>query len=259
MFAYKYFSAKWGFAFLESLRIRYSQFSALNDPYEGEVFVRDLLSKDQWELVDAGELDPNRFNPGMKEIVEDIQSGKLDRYEALQICTNWLKKDRDRYGVLSMSANPTSLPMWAHYCDNHTGMVLGFDADHSTFHHGGPSIRPVVYVSKCPEVIFSRMTGLDMWYTKNAQWSYEEELRHTKILDPGSVAGNSKSGEPSVHLFDIPKECVRKIILGENVSEESIKRARGLKEQFPRVVIERAIRVLNGYAMESVALDPNES
>ena len=258
MIAYKYFSARWGLEFLETLRIRYTQFSALNDPYEGEVYVSDLLSKDQWQLVASGRLDPNRFNPGMKEIVEDIQSGKLDRLEALQVCTDWLKKDRNRYGVLSMSANPTSLPMWAHYCDGHTGVVVGFDADHSAFHDGGPSIRPVVYVSQCPEVIFSRMAGLDMWYTKNAQWSYEEELRHTKNLGPDSVASDLDSENHPVHLFDIPRECVRKIIFGGNVSAESIDRVRSLNKQFPWIVVERAIRVLNGYAMGSTALDPNE-
>lgn len=255
---YKYFAARWGIEFLKTLRVRYTQFAALNDPYEGEVLIRDLLTSEQWAKAKQKLLDPNEFNPGLREIVADILRGKLAPIEALGICADWMRRERDHYGVLSLSRTATSLPMWAHYCAEHTGIVVGFDADHSVFHDGGPSVRPVLYTAQCPEVVFSRMTGIDMWFTKNAQWTYEEEMRHTKIL-PEIRQGtpHDERGHP-VFLFELPRDCVTSIIAGSRASQDTISAIRELRHQFPSVVPMKAVRVLNGYAMGSHAIDPNE-
>jgi hypothetical protein len=132
--------------------------------------------------------------------------------------------------------------MWAHYCEDHKGIVVGFDADHSAFHDDGPSVRPVVYVSQCPQVIFSRMTGLDSWFTKNSEWSYEEEVRHTKILTQEGLPGLP------VHLFPLPRECVREIILARMPQATLLSGACG---EIPASVDcdHEGCPTLNGYAM----------
>ena len=40
-------------------------------------------------------------------------------------------------GVLSLSEDPLSLLMWAHYAERHEGLVLGLTTDHGFFNPAG--------------------------------------------------------------------------------------------------------------------------
>ena len=78
-------------------------------------------------------------------------------------------------GCLSLSATATNVLMWSHYAQNHEGYVIGFDADHEYF---GESVSPVIYSSvRPPHNPFEHRHSGAIFYTKSADWSYEQEYR----------------------------------------------------------------------------------
>lgn len=48
-----------------------------------------------------------------------------------------VKKIGRKQGVLCLSTDPKNLPMWAHYADNHEGLVLEFDTQHMGVQENG--------------------------------------------------------------------------------------------------------------------------
>jgi hypothetical protein len=117
--------------------------------------------------------------------------------------------------------------MWAHYADSHKGFVIGFDSNSSFFKPGnGKAIDGLRKVNYSPKrealpkggLSFSDIEELKraneyIFFTKSADWSYEEELRilaHTKAADliPAKV------GDYDICLFKFPSDCVKEIFFG---------------------------------------------
>lgn len=125
----------------------------------------------------------------------------------------------DRFGVLSLTANPENEKMWEAYSENHKGFCVGFDTKFMFKYLGGGG--EVVYYDDLP--IINAFDSFDIEnfkqvFSKEMKWSYEEEYRtHKFYKSPASIDDRR---------IKLPKECYSKIIFGasqpENQREEII-------------------------------------
>jgi len=125
---------------LEHEMLRFTQASALNDPFEANPCfgnLEDSLIERQLELIEsqpatdvvktaARMLIPSRVRQSLREF--QIQLGS----EIL---------------VLSLTQDRNNLIMWSHYADYHKGFVIGFDSQSDFFRvHNGKLVTPLTEV-----------------------------------------------------------------------------------------------------------------
>jgi hypothetical protein len=117
-------------------------------------------------------------------------------------------------GIFSVTEDPTQPLMWSHYASQHYGVAVEFDERHPWFSQKtGPSddIRHLVqvsYVQNPHPRTWKQVSGTDMLYTKNAEWSYEREWRIIRPLQDGADVG------AGIVCFDVPPDAIRSIIFG---------------------------------------------
>lgn len=104
--------------FFEEPMLRATPFRVLNDPFEG------IFNKKQ--LLDANE-NMDTFYTNLGHNVD-----KLEEYDFDSLIGS-LQCDFDSVGVLSFTEDFTNPLMWAHYADEHRGMVLEFDFEQPLF------------------------------------------------------------------------------------------------------------------------------
>ncbi|MGE5304659.1 MAG: DUF2971 domain-containing protein [Alphaproteobacteria bacterium] len=121
--------------------------------------------------------------------------------------------------------------MWSHYAASHKGIVVGFDANHPFFTRSN-DFQPVEYskrrISLSSNDGYLRLAGKplqsgsdfrdladQLFLRKHPDWKYEEEWRMIKRLDRATRVCPT---DPSVFLFEIPKEAIKLVILGAQIS-----------------------------------------
>ncbi|WP_325175457.1 DUF2971 domain-containing protein [Xanthomonas hortorum] len=133
-------------------------------------------------------------------------------------------------GVLSLCEISDSLLMWAHYGMSHTGFVLELDPGHPYFNARRTDqdefghLRQVRYRDVRPSASLIDLDGTEMFLVKSKEWSYEREWR---VLRPLKDAHNivNANGE-DIHLFQLPPDSIKAVILGARVSTTLADQAR---------------------------------
>ncbi|WP_150624702.1 DUF2971 domain-containing protein [Pandoraea captiosa] len=129
-------------------------------------------------------------------------------------------------GVLSLTTDPGSAPMWSHYADKYSGLAVGFDSESNFFRpaqgepkHCGELVRvtytntpPVAYVEP-GKIGFSK----ELFFTKAECWSYENEWRVIKYLLQAHEVLAGPNGIP-IHLFKVPPDAIKEVIFGFRMS-----------------------------------------
>lgn len=179
MILYKYYGFNAGIAALKSSQLGFRQPDKFNDPFEFTFLHDGSNASEQDKLEDK------------------IQSIK------------------ESVVVLSLTRNQLNPLMWAHYCEDHTGFVVGYEVDDDFFtsdefnlvsvHDGdvvytntknrheltldrnGPIHNIFLLTQGAPlsvqEKESIRNLMRKMFLTKHASWVYEEEVRIIKIAD----------------------------------------------------------------------------
>ena len=195
---YKYTSCELAKQILADERIRFTQLADLNDPFEHSVDY-------EWKLE--------------SEMTSEERASAGASIEAY----------RQETLVLSLSANPLNLLMWAHYANNHCGVVLGIDwkaaaLEVDSHTHGRVTYSDIrrhhQFVKRLEDrriVVRPDQAGL---FHKGIHWAYEEEFR--VILPSGSWqrsqhAELSKPDGTPIYLFPLPTEAVQRVIVGARV------------------------------------------
>lgn len=191
--------------FFTNFMIRATPFSALNDPFEG------CFNKDQVRDADRNQKDFYRKNG--KKIYETDDS-KLDGSMGV------IQSELFDLGILSFTEDFNNPIMWAHYADEHKGMVIEFDFHQPFFMdslkevNGRKSRFGKSYLADCyeyPEKVDYRrvMPNFDRaefsapdsmedyhWekfnrailFTKSNEWIYEKEQRSiVQLKDADSI------------------------------------------------------------------------
>lgn len=118
---------------------------------------------------------------------------------------DWQTKDEERvderylndkrYLSLCLTKNPNNAAMWAHYGGNHTGALLKFDSKSKFFEEDGTrklmrinydSVRPRAFIFNAKQSVTYTEANIkiieNIIFTKNVDWSYEEEYRLIRPL-----------------------------------------------------------------------------
>lgn len=221
---YKYLSPE-RIDVLQNLKIRFTQPCSLNDPFESALLIRtdafqtfkENLEREAANLAPKSEQDRQLLEETKAELLEQAKHSVAPHAVGREL-SDYLNRSQ---GVLSLSRTNDSLLMWAHYCNSHRGYVLGLDDTHPWFYQQnglGESTRPhnVIYTSRRiavqedAEDLYDRL----LCY-KSLEWAYEQEVRIFRTFgahDEPSVDNDINK----VHLFDIPKECIKEIYIGAN-------------------------------------------
>jgi hypothetical protein len=221
---------------LEHLKIRYTQVTALNDPFES---LLGLICKDtDWYLRRFRAKTNNEINElgikGESKKKQYFRRRKKDfpNWYKCYTDTKWLTETSEEIqnmvasvsGILSLSATNKNVLMWSHYARNHEGFVIGFDGRHEYF---GKSVEKVIYSETRPyydPTINSHEPTI--FNTKSIDWAYEQEYRKSmplveqikldngNKLSPFNPAHKKNSDKNKIFLFDFPMASIHSIILG---------------------------------------------
>jgi len=218
----------------DKLLLRFTQPGDLNDPFEMHPSF-DLMSKaDIAALPKApGSQNMHVLTPeALQVVISQIQPGLMAVMKessgvegAYLLDNNRLAQATfdEKVGVLCLTEKPDSLPMWAHYAENHRGFVLQFDECHKFF--GSTNIdgqdfalTKVEYNDKRPVLSCSTMNSPSVYYRKSPDWSYECEWRLIKPLR-SSTRVEQRPRYP-LHLFSVPADAITGVIIGAATSQE---------------------------------------
>lgn len=209
---------------LNSGRIRFTQASALNDPFECwpcfDRFKESLRQRSLKRLErERGRLTPSELIRGEAYIPYLVEDGSR----------KFIEVQRESHPMLCLTTESNNLLMWAHYSDSHGGCVIGFDDAHPFFNKEKPSpitkLMQVTYSETRPvlpsfeECMNNEDAHKMILLVKSLRWSYEKEWRMFAKPHVANFRGRDQKGLP-LYLHDLPPDSVREIIFGHNVSRE---------------------------------------
>lgn len=166
---------------------------------------------------------------------------------------SFARRMHDSVVALSLSEEPNSLLMWAHYAEQHAGFVMGFSASHPYFNSAegnsyGPGylnpgcLNKVEYSDERPSGVVLSMNVEKTHLTKGLEWSYEKEWRILQVKDNSSFVKEDPSGNR--HLFEYPSDAVTQIVIGARATQETkeaIKSIVGDRVAWPNVSLYQAV------------------
>lgn len=232
---------------LENMKIRFTQTTSLNDPFES--FPGTFVAKPkEWYKKKYEEEIRNemKLHPHLKEVEKKrfLRSRRKLFPKYYHDCTDKKTLEKLAYevqkmsgtvsGVLSLSQNCDNILMWSHYACSHLGFVIEFDYNHEYFFG---KVHPVIYSEERPEMDLteSRQNG-DLFYIKSKDWAYENEIRmfqyFVKPLKmkngndflPYTNNDSLKEIDLGIKLFKFPKEAIKSITFGWKMAENNIKK-----------------------------------
>lgn len=121
-----------------------------------------------------------------------------------------------RFGVLSLTADPSNLAMWNKYAGNGTGFCIGFHTKVLFAFLGGGG--PVIYYDSLPDILHDDPLELEhakQVYSKEERWSFEKEYR-THMFYPNPATINDRQ-------IVLPAEAFKEIVFGWSTSGSAIK------------------------------------
>jgi hypothetical protein len=245
---YKYVSAERWKDILKDNLIRFTQPSVFNDPFELQPFYEITEDKEGLTRSAAEEArNPDFFTPYVEQahnqLPTDVQrfispetlkaliplifsnvNVEAAMPEVLAGLTSAMRSGMHQgfdnaVGILSLTTDSKNLLMWAHYAQNHQGLVIEFDSSHPFFDiRRTPDdefgyLREVIYQAERPKVIFTQLEDFaPILLTKSQEWKYEVEWRMLRPLTGMAKVGDNE-GE-KIYLFDLPSSCIKRVILG---------------------------------------------
>jgi len=182
--------------------------------------------------------DPFELKPHIEKIVNDEKHILLDSFshhinQANEFHYSTVKAILNNIGILSLSENKEHLAMWAHYANNHKGIVIEFDKKHwfftkmklpkyATVIH---NLRKVNYVLKNGRKSINSneyFEDKDTYLTKSCDWEYEKEYRMTVYVETNDEYIDGIG-------IKFPTELIKSVYIGSKAEKETIKYIKNLK------------------------------
>lgn len=135
----------------------FSRYSQIQDPF--------------WRTVEAV-FDKSEVHDAIAYYSLVLAEDKCNIYDSEENIIDRLNAKLQEVGVLSLSGRDDCPVMWAHYAENHQGVVLIFDTDQDPLFGRA---RPIEYVDIRPLTTVASV--IENLYRKAEQWKYEQEYR----------------------------------------------------------------------------------
>lgn len=245
------------------MTLRATQPSALNDVMEGNIDtvaqgkVRD---RDAWYDLILSEL---RAAFGRDVLSDDEMRRRKKLFGAPRVSTIIRDYLSRHVGVISFSADPLILTMWAHYSRN-SGLVIGYST--AAMKALGVDLRRMLYLELPPSYTPSRDNVVRLqfvdeerrrqraeagettagtpllssevefcelradWrelarvlFVKGHTWQYEREVRLLVELAAARPNGDTKDGY-AVHVVDVPADAIEEVYVGTDTPDAVVRR-----------------------------------
>jgi len=256
MLLYKYMP---GPRFFSNFKFRFTPAEDLNDPQElvpdirlrdPDTYVRDITARNIERayfslLYLQPDLTPEEAWSRCFAAALQFEQQFDTIAKAREIYEMFMRTTNKNVGVLSLSEDPCSAPMWAHYADRYKGLVVGLDSESEFFQPkpGEPRVcgelMNVLYTDTSP-VVYVEPGKIDIpkevFFTKASSWDYEKEWRMIKYLPQAPEIVDDAAGK-KICLFDVAPEAVKEVIFGSKISADH-------KEMVEQAIRARAPHIL---------------
>jgi len=189
----------------------------------------DLLSDDEiyQKYYDVIQVHNPLWDPILvrNETIKHFNKGFLKNTERLlAIEENDWEELNERFGILSLTEENDNLKMWNKYSNNMNGFCVGFNSKVLFKQFGGGG--KVSYVKTLPIInpfdSYDRKRVLLTFFKLN-KWKFEKEYR-LQMFWPNKINDEDRK-------IIYPGDCLSEIIMGENLSQNSISRIKDLSEK----------------------------
>lgn len=180
LYKYRNFSDSYMENIIKNSALYFSSVEQFNDPFDCKLSFRQNYSNQEIKncFISMKERNPNQPHR-LKDMMKKFGKNK----DFVQIQNSITKKTIASLGVLSLSRNFSSILMWSHYAESHTGLVFEFTPKNlrdkiSCFYN----LISVDYSEKYEELSYANVNRSKeeipkLLLTKYKDWAYEEESR----------------------------------------------------------------------------------
>lgn len=241
----------------------------LNDPFDAQLKISNTdVSFEQFKSAFAyfqewclKEGVAETSGEALESLFENNKPNEYLKEKVKLFCDFW-DSESEKFGILSLSADPQSTTMWSHYAENHTGICIGYDPiklSPKSPNGAKDWLRKVNYqqeqeIIRNAYLLFAKSgmgyshkstIGLlfQMLSTKSLDWAYEKEWRY---LCP-DIGGN---------IYKMEIDAISSVTFGLRTSPETktavshLLRYHKKKTQFFQ-----AVRCQNTVGLERIGLD----
>ncbi len=239
---YKFIATPDAMRFILNGVVKFTPISELNDPSElvpsmDKQAVRDSLERlriegysddDMMHLRQQGHLlqtlapkfQAVRTPTTKSEASRLIRSSFYDSMSTLErLLSETAQEISSKVGLFCLSRRFDSLPMWAHYAANATGLAVEFKDLEQVFAGDETGVlrqpTPVTYQRESFGVTFDPQSHRSLFFAKFQDWSYEQEVR---VVLPLSECQKHTTPAMQLYTYQIPKTCIARVVLGWNMS-----------------------------------------
>ena len=226
---------------LRNLKIRFSPFESLNDPFEAlplfdsevrQHAVDEITTTFKQTLLQNQSLNQNSHII-VNEIISQLRKTIENEHLSPGILGKLIMKNCDeKVGILSLSRTEKSLLMWSHYSENGKGFVLGIDSKNPFFNKNNGIVDPIPVVYSEKRKIFDisehKIQEIEnvpkIFSRKPLEWAYEEEERFFRLqnTDNGDIdTGQLDEYGKKIILSNLPPDAIKCIYIGYNTSIET--------------------------------------
>lgn len=243
VYKYRSWSNKFHQTILSHYEVYFAPPSSFEDPNDCKIPVRwDLLTeKEIYEkyFLDATENHPEWSRQQKRKFARDwTKSSPIKNKLNLKKHTeDQVLQFDQRFGVLSLTANPGSNDMWEKYSNEHKGFCVGFDPNIMFKFFGGGG--QVLYDDELPEIhpmpkhSFVEQNHLQV-FSKEEKWKFEQEYRVFKF--------NKEPFKKRERVIKIPVEAFKEVIFGSNMSNSDKEEILGvIRNHLSHIEIKEAI------------------
>jgi len=197
----------------EDKTLRFSSPLIFNDPFELRPHIKKMVSTDN--------------NIVHKLVFSHLNTTK----QAHKFHDTTVTKLSNDIGILCLSGIKDHLVMWGNYADNHKGIVIEFDKEHSFF---SPDCKRLNFIHQLKKVVYLEQKismNSDEWeenertfLAKSKHWEFEEEYRMTVLLE-------ENDRNPNRFNLEFPSNLIKSVYIGCKAKNETIEYIKNLKVQ----------------------------
>ena len=253
---YKYTSFKSAFNILKNNEIYFAKLSEFNDPFDGLMTPGLSTIEERKTFIENAKktaLEQGSNSTISKDLEQMLMNNQETADQLARTVADGLVKI-DSHGFCCLTNTCQSLPMWAHYADNHAGCCLVFDF--STYSRQKQEecfpfnyMKEIKYHDDLPAY---NMEGAWHYYAhKSREWEYEHEWRAI-MYDKESLQQhypNSFLSKKSNGSGLYPCNFLCGVILGDKM-EDAYKEVIKIVAHQRKIYVQQASRKLYEYGIE---------
>lgn len=191
----------------------------------------------------------------MSNFLEHMSQDFLDTISPTSTASSFKQTTAKKFGILCLSKIKNHPLMWAHYANNHSGVMFEIDTSKELFLDIHSFSNEVSYVKKIPTFTNDTILGINkdlfpfenkkmiqlQLATKSEHWSYEDEVRY--IVRKNTITDNIKKLNP---------HAIRGVYMGLQTPVESKEKISHLiQEKLPSTLIFETYLSKSSYDLES--------